>query len=226
MGLVKSIQDWDSRRKQIAAERLLADGLRDRKAARRFIRWYDHGVFRGFWTNFHQVAPGVFRSNYPSEQRFADLVKRGIKTVITLRGADNSVQYQFEKKLCSEHGLGLLAVNLNARAAPAKENLQELIALLRLAQHPMLIHCKSGADRAGLASAIYLLVFENASPAEAAKMLSRKFLHFSSSKTGVLDQILVAYGARHQQDGIGFEDWLRTEYDREAIQRAFDAKRA
>lgn len=225
MSLVKQVQDWDSRRKQKVAERLLADGLSDRKAARKFIRWFDHGVFRGLWTNFHQVAPGVFRSNYPSEKRFSGLVKRGIKTIITLRGADNSVQYQFEKKLCSENGIGLLAVNLNARRAPSADNLLQLIALMRLAQQPVLIHCKSGADRAGLASAIYLMVFENTAPREASKMLSRKYLHFKSSKTGVLDLLLESYAEQHDETGQSFEDWLRNSYDPDALQHAFDAGR-
>jgi protein tyrosine/serine phosphatase len=83
------------------------------------------------------------------------------------------------------------------------------------------MHCKSGADRAGFASAIYLMVIEGQSVAEARSMLAFKYLHIKRSKTGVLGYILDLYEARAAETGIGFEDWVETEYDNEAVQAAF-----
>jgi protein tyrosine/serine phosphatase len=88
----------------------------------------------------------------------------------------------------------------------------------------VLIHCKSGADRAGLASAIWLMVMEGRPVEEARAMLSWRYLHLRWSRTGVLDLVLDSYGARNAAAPIGFEDWVATEYDAEAVQAAFDGK--
>ena len=49
-----------------------------------------------------------------------------------------------------------------------------------------MMHCKSGADRAGLMAALYLLIAKQ--PArEAVKQLTWKYGHVKQAKTGVLD---------------------------------------
>lgn len=54
---------------------------------------------------------------------------------------------------------------------------------------PFLMHCKSGSDRAGLASALYLL--DQGRPvAEARKMMSLRYLHLANSDAGILDVML------------------------------------
>jgi len=41
----------------------------DRALAERYEMWLDHGFLRRIWTNFYQIAPGVFRSNQPNKKR-------------------------------------------------------------------------------------------------------------------------------------------------------------
>ena len=48
-------------------------------------------------------------------------------------------------------------------------------------------------------------------------MLSWRYLHFSWSKTGVLDRVLDHYAARNAKAPIGFEVWAATEYDPAAV---------
>ncbi|MEL6649107.1 MAG: tyrosine-protein phosphatase, partial [Pseudomonadota bacterium] len=111
-----------------------------------------------------------------------------------------------------------------AHAAPA-EDIQKLIAAFRTIERPFVMHCKSGADRAGFAAAIYLLVIEGKPVSEARKMLSAKYIHFKWTKTGVLDHILDLYEARNAREAISFEDWVATEYDFLAVQKDFQDKK-
>jgi len=87
------------------------------------------------------------------------------------------------------------------------------------------MHCKSGADRTGLGSAIYLMVIQGQPVQQARKMLSVRYIHFWWGKAGILDMVFDSYGAAHAQTGTGFEDWLDTQYDPDALTLAFNKKR-
>ncbi|NOX41069.1 MAG: hypothetical protein GXP05_11295, partial [Alphaproteobacteria bacterium] len=56
--------------------------------------------------------------------------------------------------------------------------------------------------------------------------LSVKFAHVKTSQKGVLDFCLDSYRARSRQSDISFRDWIMTEYDPEALQADFAAKRS
>lgn len=196
--------------------------------ARRESWWHyqllDHGILRHLWTNWDEVAPGVFRSNQPDAKRLARAKRRGIKTVLNLRGVSDQSPYLFEKEACEALGLTLVDLSFQARKAPKRAALIELIETFKTLGKPFLLHCKSGADRAGLASAIYLLTQENADIATAKAQLSFRYLHIKSSKTGILDQILADYETRLAQGQIGFQEWVSEEYDPELTTAAFMAR--
>jgi len=88
------------------------------------------------------------------------------------------------------------------------------------------VHCKSGADRTGLAAALYLMVVEDQPFDLARKQLSFRFLHIRRSSTGILDHFFDAYEARNAASPITIEDWIKTEYDPEALTKSFAAKQA
>jgi protein tyrosine/serine phosphatase len=193
----------------------------DRRRARRYVHWVDHGFLRNLWHNQSEFAPGAWRSNYPDEPRIARLAQMGIRSIITLRGTGPSPFYLLEQDSCARHGIALHGVALQSRAAPRKEALQAMIALFREIERPLLIHCKSGADRAGLASAVYLMVIEGAPVSRARRMLSARYIHFRWTRTGVLDMLLDDYAA---SDAPDFETWLARDYDAAALQARFDAR--
>lgn len=182
----------------------------------------DHAILRRPWTNLHRIAPGVWRGNQPTEARLARLKAEGLASVISLRGSGDKVPHRMEAAACARLGLPLYATALNARKAPSKEALLRLIALLRAVPRPVLLHCKSGADRAGLASAV-LVLLEGGSIEAARSQLSWRYLHLKSTKTGVLDLVLIAYEKAQGESGISFEDWAAGPYDPAAVQAAFDA---
>ncbi len=192
----------------------------NRRKAEAYVRWFDHGFLRGPWSNMVQIAPDVWRSNHPTPARFERLAKMGIRTIITLRGRGKAPWALLEKEACARLGITLESVALQSRKAPKRKELQALITLFRSVDKPVVMHCKSGADRAGLASAIYLMVIMGEPVEKARRMLSLRYAHVKWSNTGVLDMLLDDYAAA----GGDFEDWLATEYDADDLQRRFDAR--
>lgn len=186
---------------------------------------FDHAWLRTVWTNFWQIAPGVWRSNHPTHRRFEKYKRMGIRTVITLRGEEKYSHYLFEKESCEKLGLTLEHVKLWARMALKRARILHLIDTMRHAERPMMFHCKSGADRAGFASAVYLMVFEGVPVEQARKQLGLKYVHLEFTKTGIQGYILDTYAARNRRAAIPFEDWIATEYDAKKLQAGFEAKR-
>jgi protein tyrosine/serine phosphatase len=88
---------------------------------------------------------------------------------------------------------------------------------------PALIHCKSGADRAGLAAGLFVLI-EGGTVAEALKQLSLRFGHIKQSKTGILDAFFELY-RRTGEGKKPFLEWVREDYDETALRAAFKAGR-
>lgn len=173
----------------------------------------DHAVLRLAWSNFATVVPGrLYRSNHPTPGRLAALARRhGLKTVINLRGRNKGGSDALSREMAARLGLDLIDAPLKSRRAPEKPALLHIIAALGRMREPALIHCKSGADRAGLAAAIYLLL-HGASVARASEQLSLRYGHIPRAETAGLGGFLAAY-AREGEGRIAFADWVREEYD-------------
>lgn len=185
--------------------------------ARRAAHWHfhlsDHAFLRVWWTNLAQIAPGVWRSNQPSPQRLARHAAAGFKTILNLRGAAPQSFWLFEAEAAAAHGITLHDLNMSARQAPSRAKLLALVDLMRDAQRPLLIHCKSGADRTGLAAALYLVCIEGRPLAEARAQLSWRYMHLSTGPTGILDHFLRSYARVAETRDISLIDWIATEYD-------------
>jgi protein tyrosine/serine phosphatase len=198
--------------------------------ARRQAWWHfqlmDHAFLRVWWTNFYPVSEGVYRSNHPSPARLQRYKSLGIKSVLNLRGNDGLAPWLLEEETCQKLGLNLHVVKIYARKAASREELIDLINIMRTIEKPFVLHCKSGADRAGLASAMYRIIFDGASVTEARKEFSFKYLHLKTTATGIVDHVLDLYEADHNATGITLEDWIHTKYDGDTLQASFEAKRA
>jgi len=217
--LEKKEHDW---RKSFGRD--IEDPVERRKSFQH-LRWLDHGILRTFWHNFEEIAPGVYRSNQPDPKRFEAYAKQGFKTILNLRGETPQSYYLFEQESCAKLGMKLISVHLSARQAPRVVRLKRLMKTFETMEKPVLIHCKSGADRTGLAAALYLMLHHGAPVAEAKKQLSFRFLHIRRSKTGILDHFFDVYAARNESAPIKIDSWIKEEYRRRALTRSFNQKR-
>lgn len=186
----------------------------------------DHGVLRVFWRNRAWVVPGlVARSNQPLPWQIAAEARAGIRTIINLRGNRPGCGSDvLGREAAARAGIAMIDAPFESRGAPHRERLLRLAGLLETAVHPVLIHCKSGADRAGLIAAVILLI-RGAGPEEAARQLSWRFGHVKAGRTGILDLFLARYAEARAESGIGFLDWVREGYDEAALRRDFKAGR-
>lgn len=218
-GIAERIKKLERRlRKSVRGDMESSSG---RRKARLQYHLFDHAFLRVFWTNFDKVADGVYRSNQPTFARFKRYKAMGITTVLNLRGASVESPYQFERETCEKLGLKLVNAKIYARKAAGREELLHLIECFRTIEKPFLMHCKSGADRAGFASVLYLMVIEGKSLQEARKHLSMRYIHFKWTKTGIVDHIFDMYEAYNAQTPISIEDWIATVYDKSDANRSF-----
>ena len=87
----------------------------------------------------------------------------------------------------------------------------------------MIMHCKSGADRAGLMSALYLILHKNIPVNDAKKQLSFKYLHIKHAKTGILDAFFDNYLKENKNNN--FLEWVKNDYDPEKLKLSFKIKK-
>ena len=184
----------------------------------------DHAFLRVFWNNFHPVCNEVYRANQPSPSHLKSYKDKGIKAVLNLRGFTQQSYALFEEDSCKNLGLDLISVPLSGSSAPQPEKLLEIIDIMDKIPKPFVLHCKSGADRAGLVSAMYLIVQKKLSVTEAKKQLSFKYLHLDFTKTGILDYILDVFSQRLKIENFEFLDWVKREYNAEILNSSFKSR--
>jgi len=173
----------------------------------------DHAIFRLPWRNWDVVIPGkLYRSNHPTPGALAQAKRKfGLKTLVNLRGHRACGSDALSREAAKNLGLAHVDMAFESRGAPHKERILRFYDLYQKLAFPALMHCKSGADRAGLASGLALL-FEGGRAADALKHLSWRYLHSSKARTGILDAFFLRY-QREAEGRIGFMDWIRNEYD-------------
>ncbi len=177
----------------------------------------DHAILRLLWTNFHTVVPGVlYRANHPTPGNLRRIThKVHLKTLINLRGATGNGSDALSRETASRLELEFIDLPMRSRAAPKREQILQLAEIFRTMRRPALVHCKSGADRAGFAAAIFLLLEGNLT-AKAKRQLALRYGHLCHAKTGILDQFLTLWAAT----GEGrkpFLTWVAEDYDEAAL---------
>tara|TARA_B100000073_G_C23665839_1_gene546534 strand:- start:537 stop:1148 length:612 start_codon:yes stop_codon:yes gene_type:complete len=190
-------------------------------SAERHAWWIDHGLLRSLYDNEFEISKGIYRSNQPSPKKIEYWFRKGVRTILNLRGESDQGSYYLEKEACETLGIKLINHQLGASTLKPKEVLLELCEILKTIKGPLLMHCKSGSDRAGLASVIYLMVVKKINPSVAASQLSIKYLHLRWYITGVLDYMISEYINAFEQTGIEFEEWLENDYDRDQLLSTF-----
>src|ERR1700759_1360313 len=130
-----------------------------RLAAWRDSLLVDHAIFRTFWTNFAEVIPGrLYRSNHPTPARRAAASRRlQLQTLINLRGPRFCGSDALSRETAARLGLAHVDMPFESRGAPHRDRILRFAGIWRELDTPALMHCKSGADRAGLASGLAIM---------------------------------------------------------------------
>src|SRR5882724_5711726 len=137
--------------------------------------WRDHSFLRVWWQNAYWISDEMVRTNQPWPFQIRRWGKRGIRTIVNLRGGFATSFHELEKHACAEAGIALVNFTVNSRGAPKKDQIHAAKALFESIAYPALMHCKSGADRAGLVSVLYLH-FRKGEPIDRAmRMLSWRY---------------------------------------------------
>lgn len=175
-------------------------------------------VFLG--ANFHTVEEGkLYRGAQQSAAKLEKLVADyGIRTVVNFRGCcDDMEWYRRQCRVVQRLGISQVDVVLSSARLPAPAEVRELVEVFDHAEPPLFLHCYRGADRTGLACAIYFLLKPDTSFAEARRQLGLRYGHVAVGRPGVLDSFFDLY-----QDWLSernydhtpdvFRSWLVDEY--------------
>ena len=157
-----------------------------RRRARHELVWGDHGFLRVKFRNLHQISDEMFRANQPSPEQIARYAKElGLKTILNLRGFSPRGHYVLEKEACERQGIKLVDFQVFSREIPKPEAVLAAKQLFDSITYPALMHCKSGADRAGIMAVLYMHFRRGQLIEQAIEQLSGKYLHVRMGKTGV-----------------------------------------
>ena len=183
--------------------RTIAQAFRTLKVAALSVALAAAGI-GGYWGvlqfegNFHAVKAGIlYRSAQLSKSEIRSTVREyAIKSVLNLRGAHAGQSwYDDEVAAAAELGLAHFDYPMSSKRVLTSGQIEEVLDIVRRAPKPLLIHCKSGADRSGLVAALYRFSETGASAAEADQELSLIYGHFPylTSRSGAMDDSYWAY---------------------------------
>jgi protein tyrosine phosphatase (PTP) superfamily phosphohydrolase (DUF442 family) len=184
----------------------------------------DHGIFRLFYLNRHKLTDGAWRAAQPAPYQIRRIAAMGVKTIINLRGERYCGSYWLERKACEAAGLKLENYQVRSRAAPSKAEVLGARDLFERISYPMLMHCKSGADRAGLMSTLFLIAKEKVPVDVARQQLGLKYGHIRQADTGILDYFFERYLEDNAKAPMEFFDWVERVYDPDEVKRSFASK--
>ena len=143
--------------------------------------------------NFHPITPGeAYRSAQLDQDELEYYIRKfEIRSVINLRGKnDGESWYREETATCRKLDVRHYDLGLSADKAPSSRKIEKLLRIFRIAPRPVLVHCKAGADRSGLAAALWKVVIDGAPKSVAREHLSIRYGHMPFGPTQVLDVFL------------------------------------
>ncbi len=172
--------------------------------------------FRG---NFGIVEPGcVIRSAQPTSRLGGWIHEYHLRSILNLRGGGPADWwYDSEVKAARAGDVCFYDYPISATRRPTRHDLLVLIDTLRSCPYPLLIHCKSGADRTGLASALYLMLMRGVPPEQAEGAFTLEHGHIPLGGPEHLHEPLREYAAWLAASGLEhspdrFRDWVKKEY--------------
>lgn len=143
-------------------------------------------AFPTLHNNIHTVIPGqVYRSAQLSPEKLDSFVRQHhIQAVINLEGHSQEPWFLQEQQTLADDHVQLYNIGLPAKGLPPDQQFKKLVQVLLTTPKPILIHCKNGADRTGLASAIALILYQGADLTTAKQQIAWWYGALSPQSTG------------------------------------------
>ncbi len=164
--------------------------------------------------NFRVVIPGLLlRANQLQPPIFnAYITEHGIKAVINLIGAQPTEElWQQEVADCELQGVALYNLALKVHEFMQPQDLAVLLSIFDEAPGPLMIHCRRGVDRTGVAAGLWLLEKGGVTRQVACQQLNYLCYGHRGSKYPQMLWFITLWGA------------LRSRYDRVTALREYQA---
>jgi protein tyrosine phosphatase (PTP) superfamily phosphohydrolase (DUF442 family) len=180
------------------------------------------GIYTGLLgDNFRVVSPHkCYRSGQlPPETLKRYIREHGIRCVVNLRGdRSDETWYTNEVQTCRELGCVHASYAVSTYHLVPPKELEPLATRLEEGPYPMLLHCRRGADRAALASALYLMIVEHKTLDEALdSQLTWRYGHVKMGDVACIDEFFELY--RTTSDGRDIKTWIKEVYPELYLQR-------
>ncbi|KWB60413.1 dual specificity protein phosphatase family protein [Burkholderia ubonensis] len=105
--------------------------------------------------NLHRITPSLYRSALLSREDVPELQKLGIRKVISFRA------FHSDERILAGTQITMQRIPINTWYIRDEDMVAALRALRDADREgPVLIHCQHGADRTGLVSALYRMVYQ------------------------------------------------------------------
>ncbi len=155
------------------------------------VLWSGYFLLYG---NFHKVDRDLYRSAQLFSFDMPYYIKKyKIKSIINFRGNSTKDWYKNELSISKEYNVTHYDYGIGDRKVASIKEMNDIVHLMKIAPKPLLIHCKAGADRTSLASALYLYAIKG--DKDASKAISIIYGHFPwlGSKTEAMDRSFKKY---------------------------------
>ena len=154
-------------------------------------------VARLFAGNLHEIQDRrVYRAAQMAPDRLeAVLEDRQIRTVVNVRGfCPDFAWYRDECDVTHAANVSQEDVTLSAIRLPTPSEIRRLIDVLDRSEYPILLHCRQGVDRTGLAATAVKLLEPGVSLATASRQLSWPYGYVAYNGTQNMRRFVSLYG--------------------------------
>ncbi len=144
--------------------------------------------------NFHKVDDDFYRSAQLYSFNLPYYInKYGIKTILNLRGKSDETWYIDEVKISKDLNVTHIDYGIPDRKKIPIKKMQDIVEIIKNAKKPLLVHCKAGADRTSLVSALYLYDIKKDKDAKDAISILYGHFPYFGSKTIAMDESFKDY---------------------------------
>ena len=192
-------------------------------------------VFRKPWFggNYGVVEVAkVYRSAQPREGLRELIRAKNLGSILNLRGGSwIDPWYADEVGAARDAEVEFYDFPISATRRPSRRELLVLLDLFERCRYPLLIHCRSGSDRTGLVSALYLMAKRGEPPTAALRSFTVEYGHVPVFGPEHLHEPIDEYAAwlasrklTHTPDRL--RGWVETEYGSDEPRVVFRPLRA